>query len=197
MHIELIASECMDPANLILKLANISRPVVREEMLFDFGIEFKTGSPLFIEPIEEMLGNQGDVTSSLTERRQMDIDHIEPVEEVLTKAALLNFRGQIPVGCGDDPDIDMDQFLSTDAADDTFLNDPEQFLLQSRRGVADFIQKYRATVGQFKEAGAIFCSSRVGTFDTAEQFGFEKGLCNGPTVFTDEGTFSPWASVMD
>lgn len=91
MHIELIASECMDPANLILKLTNIARPAVREEMLLDFGIEFKAGSPLFIEPIEEMLGNQGDVTSSLSERRQMDIDHIEPVEEVFTEAALLNF----------------------------------------------------------------------------------------------------------
>ena len=41
MHIELIASECMDPANLILKLANIARPVVREEVLLDFSIKFK------------------------------------------------------------------------------------------------------------------------------------------------------------
>ena len=62
----------------------------------------------------------------------------------------------------------MDQLLSAYSTDDPFLNDSQQFLLQSRRSIADFIQKNRATVGQFKETGTIFGGRALSGYATTD-----------------------------
>jgi hypothetical protein len=43
----------------------------------------------------------------LAQRRHVEVDHVEPPVEVLAEGALRDQVGQVAVGGGDDPDVDV------------------------------------------------------------------------------------------
>src|SRR5262249_45227425 len=56
---------------------------------------------------EERLGDDEDVVPALAERRQVDVDDVEPVVEVLAEASPADLLLEDAVGRGDDPDVDL------------------------------------------------------------------------------------------
>jgi hypothetical protein len=55
-----------------------------------------------------MLEEQGNLGGAVAQGRDPDVDHAQAVEEVLAEGARLDQRAQIPVGGGDQADVDLE-----------------------------------------------------------------------------------------
>src|SRR6266498_2153610 len=64
---------------------------------------------------EEVLDERRDVLLAIAERRHVDVDHVEPVVEVVAELRLLDLLLQILVRRDDDPDVHLDRQVRADA----------------------------------------------------------------------------------
>ena len=55
---------------------------------------------------EEVIGEQGDVLAPLAQRWNSDLDHVQPVEEILAEPALSHRLLQVRVGGRDQAHVD-------------------------------------------------------------------------------------------
>ena len=73
----------------VLELADVARPVVAHQHLQRFRVDaFDLLLQLAREPAHEELGQRRDVFLAVAQRRHVDRDDVEPVEEVFAEAAL-------------------------------------------------------------------------------------------------------------
>ena len=54
---------------------------------------------------------------------------------------------QIPIGRGNDPDVDLAGAILPDELEGPFLQDAQQLALQIQGDLADFVQKERSPIG--------------------------------------------------
>ena len=57
---------------------------------------------LAAEPLEKVFGQEGDVLAALGEGRELELEHVEPEEEVLAERVLLDELREAPERRGDD-----------------------------------------------------------------------------------------------
>lgn len=95
------------------------------------------------------------MTSSrpLPQGRHLDVDHVEPVIEVLPEFALLDLLPEVPVGGCNDAHVHMKRLGAADPGDLSLLDDPQQLDLQVQIQLSDLVQEQGALVGQLKKAG--------------------------------------------
>ena len=74
-----------------------------------------------------MFGQQQDVVAALAQRWNVQLDHINAVEKILTKLALGNHIRQLAVCCRQDTHVNRFLFGGTDRAHSLFLDDTQQF----------------------------------------------------------------------
>src|SRR5262245_32800196 len=120
-----------------------------------------------------------NVVFAFAERRDPDIDDVEPVEQVLPESLFLHFFLQVLVGRGENPNIGVDGPGSTEALELLILKNAQQLHLNSGRDLADFIQEKCSPMSQFEPT--FLTSVRAGerTFFMPEKFRFEKRLREG------------------
>ena len=63
-------------------------------------------APLPEVPLDEVVHQDRDVLAPLAQRRQVDRDDVEPVEEVVAELPLGDQRAQVALAARDDPDVD-------------------------------------------------------------------------------------------
>jgi hypothetical protein len=97
------------PFDGVTHLTDIPRPLV---LLQQLGRRRRQATHLLlelgIEAIDEERGEQRDIATSLTEGRQIDRHHLQPVKEILAKAPGFDLFFEVAVGRRDDPDVDPD-----------------------------------------------------------------------------------------
>jgi len=98
---------------------------------------------------------QRHVLGPVPQRRQIDGDDVEPVEQVLAELALGDPVLQICVGCGDDPNVNTQRARFADREDLALLEKSQQLGLDVDWQVADFIEEQRAADGGPKHAGLV------------------------------------------
>ena len=69
------------------------------------GKAMEIASELLTMHSEKVSNQEGDVLISLSKWGKVDLDHIEPVEEILTKDLFLHGKRQIAIGGSNDADI--------------------------------------------------------------------------------------------
>ena len=85
------------------------------------------------------------------QRRQMDRDDVQPVEEVLAEPPFLHHLPEIDVGRGDDSHVDLDRLHPAQAHEVAFLDDAQQLRLGLERHVADLVEEDAAAIGEIEE----------------------------------------------
>ena len=110
----------------------------------------------------------------------MDGDDVEAEEEVLSELLAVDTFLEVPVGGGDDADIDFDGAVTADAFEFAFLEDAEEFGLDLEGDFADFVEEDSTTVSEFEASFTFGEGAGEGPFFVAEEFGFDE-------VFGDEG----------
>lgn len=148
-------------------------------------------------PLQKMLGQQRNVRDPLAQRRQLDVDYVHPVEQILAKASFGHGPAQILVGREDRPHVDGAGLRSADRLELELLQHAEQLDLHSRAGGADLVEEDRPLVG-LREL-AQFLGDRPGERpgDVAEQLAFEQRLGQRPAGHFDKRLVPPRAGPMD
>src|SRR4030042_71676 len=85
---------------------------------------------------EEVLGEDGHVLGPLAERRDVDVDDVQPPVEVLAEAALLDRRLQVLVGRGAAPEGHREGRRAAEAGDHLLLEHAEELPLPLRAPLA-------------------------------------------------------------
>src|SRR2546423_11874053 len=98
-----------------------------------------------------MLRQNRYVFLSLAQRRQVDVDDVQAVVEVLAETSLLHHLLQIAVGRGDDADVDLDRLHAAEAHELALLDDTQQLRLRLERNVADLVEENGPLVRQVAE----------------------------------------------
>ena len=71
-----------------------------------------------------MSGQAWDVLAPVPERRELDLDDPEPVEEVLPEAPLADLLAEVGVRGRDDPDVDRNPASPSDSLEFPLLQHP-------------------------------------------------------------------------
>ena len=97
----------------------------------------------------------------------------------------------------DDPHVDVDGRLASDALDLMVLQHAEQPHLGGKRQFADLVEKERAAIGPLEPALMLLSGSRKTPLLMAEQLGIDQFGGNRPAVDPDEGAVGPLRPRMN
>ena len=101
---------------------------------------------------EEEARERRDVLAPIAQRRDLDRDHVEAVEEVFAESPFGDARPQVAVGRGDDADVDLERLVAADALERPLLQEAKELHLRRRRDLADLVEEERAAVGLLEAA---------------------------------------------
>src|SRR5205085_11822776 len=145
-----------DTLDDVLELPDISGPVVFHEALESLFADRRGLRRRAVAMFrEEVLDERGNVLLAIAERRHMDVDDVEPVEEVIAELLLLDLPLQVFVGRADDADVDLDRQRRADPLDLPLLEYAEELRLHRQAHLADLIEEDRALVGHLEAAAAL------------------------------------------
>ena len=92
----------------VLQFAHVARPVVVHQHLEGaFGDLAASLAQLVRKPLHEVARQQRNVLAPLAQRRDADLDHVQPVKQVVAELAVGHRLLQIDVGGGDHPHVHL------------------------------------------------------------------------------------------
>ena len=147
--------------------------------------------------VQEMLRQQGHVTLALAQRRQMQVQRVEPVLQILPEAAGFHLPRQAAVGGGDDARIRRAHGAAADRAVFAVLQEAQQGHLALGRERVDLIQEQGAAAGVVDQAGLGHLGIGEGAAAVAEQFALDQAVGNGAAIDRHEGKIPARAGVVD
>lgn len=182
----------------IFQLAHVARPVVLLQKCQKPGAEGKRLSVLRAEPGQKLVGQGEDILLALAQGRDVDADHVEPVEKVRAEQSPLHLLLQIAVGGHQQPEVQLDLPGAGQALDGLFLNELQKLGLDMGRQLADLIEKQCAVVGKLDLAdlAAGGCAGESALF-IAEQLRLDEIFVQHRAVDLNEGPRGPVAHSMD
>ena len=135
-----------------------------------------------------MVDQHRDVFAALAQRRHVDVDDAQPVEQVLAELAGRDALGQVAVGRRDDAHVgDARGAVRADRLDFAGLEEAQQQRLHAQAHLADFVEEQRAAVRELQLAGLVAIRAGEAAFDVAEELRLEQRLGQAGAVHGDEG----------
>ncbi len=115
----------------MLELADIAEPIVRAEPLEVMVGQAESG-PLEpgARPLEEVCGEQRDVGSSFSKRRQLDRERAQTIVEIPPEAPGIDFAIEGEIGRRDDPDVNPPDAFLVDALEVPVLEHAQELVLE-------------------------------------------------------------------
>src|SRR4029453_10651388 len=110
------------------------------------------------------------------EWRNLDGNHVQPVEEIVLKLTLGDELAQVAVGRRDHAAGDHTTAPGPQRLELALLQHPQQLGLERRAHRGDFVEKDGSAVGERKLAFLVRRSAGEGAADVAEQLAPEKRL---------------------
>ena len=124
--------------------------------------------------LQEMLHQQRNIFAALPQRRQIDADHVEPVEKIFAELALPHHLAKIHVGRGDDAHVHLNFLHAAEVHELAVLQYAQNLALRVHGHGADFVEEERAPVGNFEQSFLRSNRAGEGAFDVSEQHRFEQ-----------------------
>ena len=137
--------------------------------------------------IEEVLGQRRNISRALPQGRDAEGHDVQAVIEIRAKGPALHFGGEIAIGGGHQADIELPRACASHALELALLQDAQEFGLQLRSELADFIEKDGTAFGHLELALFLSDGSGEGALLVSEQLTFEECLGEGGAVDGDEG----------
>ena len=144
-----------------------------------------------------MARERGNVGGPIAQRRHRDRKYVQPVEQILAKAALLHIGDQVAIGGGDDAHIHFHRFARANRFDFAFLNGAQELDLRGRRQFADFVEEKRAAGGLDEFAGVPLGGAGERALLVAEQNRLDQIFRHRAAIDRDERLAPPLARAMD
>jgi hypothetical protein len=116
----------------------------------------------------------GNVLPALTQRRNLDADDVQTVQQILAEMTRLHAAFQVLMGGRNDPYIHLHRCLAAHPVELALGEHAQQPRLQRRGHVADFIEEQRAAVRLFEAAAPQRIGAGECAFFVAEQLGLQE-----------------------
>src|SRR5207245_1149303 len=146
---------------------------------------------------DEAPHQERDVRPPLAQRRQIDVEDVEAVEEVVPEAAQGDLLLQGLVGRGDDAHVHLDRLRAADAEEGTVLEHTQQLHLRRRGHLPHLVEEDRAAVGQLEPAQSALGGTRERALLVAEQLALEQRIGDRRAVHRDERLAAPRGAVLE
>ena len=130
--------------------------------------------PLGVEPLNEVLHQEGNVFAPFAQRRQGQTNNGESEIEVVTELPFTHELGQLGVRRGHDPNIAACGLDSTKRFVFPLLKNSEQLHLGGRRQLGDLVEEDGPALGQSQPARFVPFGIRESTLLVAEKLRLEK-----------------------
>jgi hypothetical protein len=135
----------------ILELANVARPLPRDQSIHRFRRDGFDGLAHAAGVARDKMAHQdGNVGGAVAQRRRKDRKNLEAVKEVAAEFLFRDHFGQIAIGGGDEAHVDGDGPRAAQALDLALLQSAQQFRLQVERQLAHLVEEERALVRQLQ-----------------------------------------------
>ena len=138
-------SEGGQAAHLILELPDISRPVIPGQQLNDTFGELRRALQLIVAG-EEQPGEGRYVLPAFPQRRDIKLQPLDPVVEILTKGALPHQALEVRPGGRDHPDINLQGSLAPQRTYLAILQHTQQACLHIDAHILDIVEKEGASI---------------------------------------------------
>ena len=182
-----IVAENRGPLEDVAQLANVAGPVIVEQqparITRDAGRRPPEAAAVFVE---ERLTQRQHVLFALAQRRQLDREHVEPVEQVLAELAAAHRQLQIPVRRGDDARVGAQHTRPAEPLELPLLQHAQEFRLHRQAHLADFVEEQRAAAGLLELTGLALRRARKRAALVPEQLRLEQLLRQRRAVEGDE-----------
>src|SRR5712692_11158065 len=184
--------------NDVLKLAHVARPVITDQGLQRSRRYRPNVAVAFTGDLaHEVLHEERDVLAPLPERRHVDGQYIETIEEVVAERPLAHRLAEIDVGGGEHAHVDRDRPHAAHPLHLALLEHAEQARLEIEAQGADLVEEDGTAVSQLELAELARVGAGEGAALVAEQLRFDQRVGNGRHVDGDEGLVAPRAAPMD
>ena len=155
----------------VQQFADVARPAVSLECLKRVIGERQRS----LRPLEKMRRQRLDVFGPLAKWRHVEMDDLQPVQQVLAELAGRHQVAQVAVGGRDHPNVDARlRLIRTHGLDLAVLEKPQQERLHAQAHLADFVQEQRAAMRQLELAALVAVGAGEAAFDVSEQLGLEE-----------------------
>src|SRR5882724_3095838 len=133
----------------VLELTHVAGPRLLFEVPDELGRELDhVAQPVTLAVLaRELAREQRDVPLPLAQWWDDQIDHVEPIVEVLAEPSGLDLLREIAMRRRDHAYIDLLDLRRTEWLDLAFLEHAQELGLQRQRELADFVDEQRAAVG--------------------------------------------------
>ena len=107
--------------------------------------------PGWRELAQEVLQQERQVPAPLAQRRDLDVEDVEAVVEVLAEPALRDALAQVAVRRRDDAHVDAGhRRVGAERLDRPLLQDAQELGLRGQRDLGDLVEEQRAAVGRLE-----------------------------------------------
>ena len=176
-----------DALDDVLELADVARPGIALEQADDVGREpLRLLAHLVAVFLEEVGDEDGDVLDPFAERRHVDGDDVQAVEELLAELPLGDPLLEVQVRRGDDADVHGDLVGPADPPDLPLLEGAKELDLGPGRHLADLVEEQGAALGQLEHAFLVRDGPGERAADVAEELALEEVLGQRGAVDGDE-----------
>ena len=121
-----------------------------------------------------MPGQHGYIFGAGTKWRNFNGKDAETVIQVFPEASFPHLDRKVPVGGCDDADIRAASEAFPDTFKLAFLEYPQEFALERRGYLSDFVQEQCSVVSQLETTDAVANRTRKRTFDVTKKLTFEQ-----------------------
>ena len=176
----------------VLELTDVARPVVGDDLRQRAVAEaFHALAVLPGKALQEMRGERRHVALPTPQRGQRDVDHVEPIVQILAEFSLRDQLLQVAVRRGDEADVHGLGLVAAHALELPLLEHSKQLHLSRWGDVADLVQEQGAGVGLLEPALAAPIRARVRAAFVAKELALEQRLGQGSAVQPDEWPVFP------
>ncbi len=187
--LQLVTSGQNDGAfDQVLQLANVARPRISHQRLHRrrrHARDRPVHAPGTL--VGEIRDQQRNVLGPVTQRRDLDREDVEPVEQIRAKPLRVDHFLKIDVRRGHQARVGAERARVAEPFEFTLLQHTEQLGLQFERRLADFVQEYRPAMGQLEPTDPLRDRAGKRALFVAKQLAFEQAGGNGGAVALHEG----------
>ncbi len=136
---------------------------------------------------DQRLGQAGDVVFAFPQRREVNLERVDPEKQVFAEGPFGHHGLQVAVGRTDDADVDVEEFVFADPPNFARLQESQQHDLHALVEIADFVEEQRAAVGHFDEPFSRRVGPGEGPFPVTEELTFDQVFRQRPQLTATNG----------
>src|SRR6201997_1333635 len=145
----------------------------------------------------EMKDQLAYVLPALSQGRNHDRENVQPIVKITAEFMACDHLGQIAMGSGNQPHVDVMRAAAAQALELLFLQHAQKFRLQGQRQVSDLVQKESAGISHFEAANLLCNGPGKGTLLMPKQLTLQQIERYGSAVKLDEGASASRAQIVN